>query len=105
MLLNPLAIVSILVILQSLLFVGLASIHEEATGWCESGSTTATTGECICSTHRGFFCAGDACQTGFGMSFFHKDCVSCKCVMSSEWKERKKALKQQMRKEQNINGD
>ena len=95
----------ILLIIIHLLFNVLSGLHEDVNGWCEHGASTATTNECICSTHRGFFCMNNVnnegeeekCQTGFGMSFFHKSCVTCKCVMSEEWKERKNAFKQTLR--------
>jgi hypothetical protein len=82
-------------------------------GWCDNGSITATTGECICSTHLGYFCQSDgdsslqsgstqseSCQSGFGMSFFHNSCVNCKCDLSKAWQERKKSMRQNQRKQQ-----
>lgn len=81
-------------------------------GWCDNGSITATTGECICSTHLGHFCQNEdsslhtgslestQCQSGFGMSFFHNSCVSCKCDLSKAWQERKKSMRQNQRKQQ-----
>ena len=86
----------LLIVLISLILIQ-CGIHEENSGWCLHGATTATTNECICSTHRGYFCTGQECQTGFGMSFFSKECSDCKCTMSEEWKERKKTLKQMVR--------
>mmetsp|Transcript_23105 Transcript_23105/g.33849 ORF Transcript_23105/g.33849 Transcript_23105/m.33849 type:complete len:110 (-) Transcript_23105:106-435(-) len=60
--------------------------------WCQNGAVTKTTNECICSTHTGHFCQGSSCESGFGMSFYPKSCSNCKCELSSEWLERKKAL-------------
>ena len=33
-------------------------IIDRENGWCENGSITQTTSECICSTHLGNFCTG-----------------------------------------------
>lgn len=82
--------------------------------WCDNGVATRTTGECICSSHLGFYCKengeatqrvdGKACQSGYGISFFHWTCMECSCVHekipAGEWKERKNALKQGIRKQQ-----
>lgn len=83
-------------------------------GWCTSGSLTRTTGECICSSHLGFYCKengelqqradGKGCQSGYGISFFHWTCKECECIHekipTGVWKERKNALKQGIRKQQ-----
>ncbi len=88
-------------------------INREA-GWCLNGSITRTTGECICSSHLGFYCKedgvsqqradGKGCQSGYGISFHHYSCTNCACVHEKipegEWKERKNALKQVIRKQQ-----
>lgn len=60
--------------------------------WCRNGFPTKTTNECICATHQGFFCEGDGCESGYGMSFFPKTCNKCACKPSDEWSERKGAL-------------
>jgi len=84
--------------------------------WCQNGSMTRTTGECICSSHMGFYCKengemkqsadGKKCQSGYGISFFHWSCMDCDCVHekipTGEWKERKNALKQNFRKQQKL---
>jgi hypothetical protein len=76
-------------------------------GWCENGSITRTTGECICSSHLGFYCretdeTQKGCQSGFGISFFHNKCTDCKCshdkIPAGAWKERKNTLKTTIRK-------
>lgn len=90
--------VSILLLLALVFALSEAGIHEEPLGsWCEHGSTTATTEECVCSVHKGFHCVGSACQDGFGMSFFAKSCGDCKCDLNHEWKERKKAMREMLR--------
>ena len=92
-----------------------SKIDREST-WCFHGSITRTTGECICSSHLGYFCkeaeppaAGATavdmvCQQGFGISFFHNSCKSCTCTheskMTSEWLERRNALRSGVRKQQ-----
>ena len=35
-----------------------APIIDREEGWCEGGFVTATTAECVCSTHVGNFCTG-----------------------------------------------
>ena len=83
-----------------------AGIHEEPLGsWCEHGSTTATTEECVCSVHKGFHCVGSGCQDGFGMSFFAKSCNDCRCDLNNEWKERKGAMRNMIRQEREGNGN
>ena len=90
--------VSIVLLLALLVAISEAGVHEEPAGsWCEHGSTTATTQECVCSVHKGFHCVGSSCQDGFGMSFFAKSCSDCRCDMSNEWKERKKAMRDAIR--------
>ena len=54
--------------------------------------------ECICATHKGFFCEGSDCQSGYGMSFFAKSCERCACKPSDEWSERKGALQSNRKK-------
>jgi len=95
-----------------------APVIDREAGWCEHGTITRTTGECICSSHLGFYCrtssdeggatAGSSgntkvCQSGYGISFFHSECKDCSCVHdkipAGEWKERKNALKQSIRKQ------
>jgi len=78
--------------------------------WCQNGSQTRTTGECICSSHMGFYCKEEptktGCQSGYGISFFHWSCMDCACahekIPIGEWKERKNALKQNFRKQQKL---
>jgi len=81
--------------------------------WCQNGSLTRTTGECICSSHMGFYCKEErakdsdkGCQSGYGISFFHWSCMDCAClhekIPTGEWKERKNALKQNFRKQQKL---
>ena len=70
--------------------------------WCDNGSQTSTTGECICSTHLGYHCAdgtiaGELCQAGYGISFFHHTCLTCRCELSAEWQERKQAFRSNMK--------
>ena len=93
-----------------------APVINRETGWCEHGTITRTTGECICSSHLGFYCRSSSdstatpsgssskvCQSGYGISFFHNTCTDCSCVHekipAGEWKERKNALKQSIRKQ------
>jgi hypothetical protein len=86
-------------------------INREGT-WCDNGSQTSTTGECICSTHLGYHCAGGIaadtnsasatdvskiCQSGYGISFFHHSCLTCRCELSAEWQERKQAFRSNMK--------
>lgn len=66
--------------------------------WCAHGAITATTGECVCSTHLGYFCEGESCQSGFGMSFFHHTCKDCECAASKAWLERKKTYVKSQRR-------
>ena len=85
--------------------------------WCMNGQITRTTGECICSSHRGYFCRdslgderqGKTCDAGYGISFFHFTCKTCACInrvkmdelpQANEWRERKQALKMANRKQQ-----
>ena len=87
-----------------------APVIDREKGWCENGTVTRTTGECICSSHMGFYCreSGDTklCQSGYGISFFHHTCKECSCIHekipAGEWKERKNALKQSMRKHNSL---
>ena len=72
-----------------------ATINRDA-NWCFHGSITRTTGECICSSHLGYFCkeaeepasgvtaVDKVCQQGFGISFFHNTCQSCTCTHESK---------------------
>jgi hypothetical protein len=115
---------TIFLILFSLALVASAGDHapdeapkitREGT-WCDNGSQTATTGECICSSHLGYHCAGGlaagsakeidvskSCQFGYGISFFHNSCLSCKCELSTEWRERKQAFRSNI-KDQPLEG-
>ena len=95
-----------------------APVIDREVDWCENGQITRTTGECICSSHRGFFCRdglGDVkqgkgtCEAGYGISFFHFTCKTCACInrvkmdelpQADEWRERKQALKMGARKQQ-----
>ena len=92
-------------------------INREST-WCQHGQITRTTVECICASHRGYFCRnqiGDltnskgTCEAGYGISFFHFTCKTCSCInkvkidelpKADEWRERKQALRMASRKEQ-----
>ncbi len=47
----------------------------------------------MCATHKGFFCEGKECQTGYGMSFFSKSCDRCACKPDIQWSERKGAFR------------
>ena len=55
-------------------------IDREA-GWCDGGMLTKTTGECMCKTHKGFFCTGPKCQNAQGFSFFQWECLECSCAL------------------------
>ena len=98
-----------------------APVIDREAGWCDNGQVTRTTGECICSSHRGFFCRdqmGDVrstsggkgtCEAGYGISFFHFTCKTCSCInrvkidelpKAADWRERKQALRMASRKEQ-----
>lgn len=73
--------------------------------WCLHGSVTATTGECICSSHLGYMCVdksteAPSCQNGFGISFFHYSCMTCSCAMDERWIERKKTFRMAQRRQQ-----
>eukprot|EP00603_Paraphysomonas_imperforata_P009232 CAMPEP_0114424272 /NCGR_PEP_ID=MMETSP0103-20121206/6605_1 /TAXON_ID=37642 ORGANISM="Paraphysomonas imperforata, Strain PA2" /NCGR_SAMPLE_ID=MMETSP0103 /ASSEMBLY_ACC=CAM_ASM_000201 /LENGTH=129 /DNA_ID=CAMNT_0001593013 /DNA_START=36 /DNA_END=425 /DNA_ORIENTATION=+ len=73
-------------------------VNDALADWCRNGFPTKTTNECICATHKGFFCEGDDCQSGYGMSFFPKACERCACKPSGEWGERKSALQANRKK-------
>ena len=95
-------------------------VIDRESGWCDDGAITRTTGECICASHRGYFCRDSlgsvqqqgkgTCEAGYGISFFHWSCKTCSCInkirvdeMGSDadgWKERKQALKSAARKQQ-----
>ena len=95
-----------------------APVINRELGWCDNGAITRTTGECVCSSHRGFFCKDSlgsvsdgkkTCEAGYGISFFHFTCETCQCVNkvridelagADGWKERKNALKNAKRKQQ-----
>ena len=87
-----------------------APVIDRESDWCDGGTITKTTGECICSSHLGFYCkeTGDKklCQSGYGISFFHWSCKECQClhekIPAGEWKERKNALKQSIRKKSSL---
>lgn len=89
--------------------------------WCSNGSVTSTTvrtskssinfpflsprlqGECICSSHLGYFCEdsdvqSNKCQNGFGISFFHFSCMTCSCSANQAWIERKRTHRANVRK-------
>ena len=73
--------------------------------WCLNGSPTATTDECICSSHLGFFCEDSLgqCQSGYGISFYSHSCTTCSCAIDTAWVERKKtALSNRKRQQQNL---
>ena len=81
--------------------------------WCLNGSPTATTDECICSSHLGYFCKdsgttsgpfrGVECQSGYGISFYSHSCTTCSCAIDTAWVERKKtALSNRKRQQQNL---
>lgn len=88
--------IHLLLLCFSLYFLsGVLSISE----WCINGSITATTDECICSSHLGYFCKDSGkfpqvnngeCQSGYGISFYSHSCDSCKCMIDDAWVERKK---------------
>ena len=84
--------------------------------WCENGSITSTTGECICSSHLGYHCdlrnpeasaerqtsgaevdISKSCQFGFGISFFHNSCINCMCGLSDTWQERREAFRSNLK--------
>ena len=95
-----------------------APLIDREASWCANGQITRTTGECICSSHRGYFCRdsllgderqGKTCDAGYGISFFHFTCKTCACInrvkmdelpQANEWRERKQALKMANRKQQ-----
>lgn len=77
--------------------------------WCLNGSPTATTDECICSSHLGYFCEDSdrvqsirlgSCQSGYGISFYSHNCKSCACKIDTKWVERKKAKLSNMKRQQ-----
>ena len=77
--------------------------------WCSNGSITSTTDECICSSHAGYFCRDSGrvavnngeCQSGYGISFYHHKCDTCKCMIDQAWIERRKvALGNRKRQQQ-----
>ena len=79
--------------------------------WCLNGSPTATTDECICSSHLGYFCKDSGsvpvnmgeCQSGYGISFYSHSCTTCSCTIDAAWVERKKtALSNRKRQQQNL---
>jgi len=77
--------------------------------WCINGSPTATTEEFICSSHLGYFCKDSGipvntgqCQSGYGISFYHRSCENCKCLIDQSWIERRKVALGN-RKRQQIN--
>jgi hypothetical protein len=45
-------------------------------GWCEHGTPTATTGECMCAGTR---CLGEGCVNQQGMSWYTLACADCAC--------------------------
>mmetsp|Transcript_26939 Transcript_26939/g.42257 ORF Transcript_26939/g.42257 Transcript_26939/m.42257 type:complete len:86 (-) Transcript_26939:88-345(-) len=51
-------------------------------GFCpkETGTVTATTGECMCDWQHKDGCVGSGCQYQYGLSFYHYSCKDCKCV-------------------------
>mmetsp|Transcript_28157 Transcript_28157/g.58695 ORF Transcript_28157/g.58695 Transcript_28157/m.58695 type:complete len:93 (+) Transcript_28157:293-571(+) len=51
-------------------------------GFCpkETGTATATTGECMCNWQHKDGCVGSGCQYQMGLSFYHYSCEDCKCV-------------------------
>lgn len=86
-----------------LILLAIVCRGEEDKEWCKNGSITKTTNECICPTHKGMYCLNSesnpsvdeklSCQSGFGMSFYHKDASTCECTLSDAWVERLKARK------------
>jgi hypothetical protein len=82
---------------------------DNAAEWCLNGSQTATTDECICSSHLGYFCKDSGsvsvnmgeCQSGYGISFYSHSCKTCSCTIDTAWVERKKtALSNRKRQQQ-----
>eukprot|EP00804_Cyclotella_cryptica_P006475 CCRYP_012771-RA/>CCRYP_012771-RA protein AED:0.03 eAED:0.03 QI:202/1/1/1/0/0/5/3657/102 len=51
-------------------------------GFCpkETGTVTATTGECMCNWQHKDGCVGSGCQYQMGLSWYHYSCEDCKCV-------------------------
>ena len=47
--------------------------------WCEFGTPTRTTGECMCRWSDKNACQGSQCQFEYGLSWHHYTCVDCAC--------------------------
>ena len=45
-------------------------------GWCEHGTATRTTGECMCSETA---CVGDGCVSEGGLHWYTLACAACAC--------------------------
>ena len=51
-------------------------------GFCpeETGTVTATTGECMCNWQHKDGCKGSGCKYEMGLSWYHYTCKDCACV-------------------------
>ena len=96
-------LILLLVMMMHVIYGGDNSVD-----WCLNGSPTATTDECICSSHLGYFCEDSdsvqsfrlGCQSGYGISFYSHKCTTCSCTIDTNWVERKKAKLSNMKRQQ-----
>mmetsp|Transcript_18838 Transcript_18838/g.24459 ORF Transcript_18838/g.24459 Transcript_18838/m.24459 type:complete len:82 (-) Transcript_18838:41-286(-) len=51
-------------------------------GFCpsETGTPTATTGECMCNWQDRRGCEGSKCMYQYGLAWYHYSCADCKCI-------------------------
>jgi len=97
------------ILLILMIVISINSITNAESEWCSNGTVTQTTDECICSSHLGYFCQDSGkvavnngeCQSGYGISFYHHKCDTCKCMIDQAWIERRKvALGNRKRQQQ-----